>query len=205
MIVLSILIPTIPERNKSFKKLYRNLLDQFDVCYKSHPTLGEIEILFDDTMKFLEGGLTVGSKRDNLVQSARGKYCCFIDDDEDPSPNYIETLLRLCAEDFDIVTFRSIFKCDTYWSLVDMDLNAAWNEDMNPNGITKRSPFHICPIKTSIAQQFHFPDINNAEDWAWMIQVLTKCKSQVHTDMILHQYNHSSKSSAVDEIEKSLN
>jgi hypothetical protein len=75
------------------------------------------------------------------------------------------------------------------------------NEQMNESVIVKRQPFHVCPIRTSIAQQHSFPDINNGEDWEWMQKVLPDCKTQAHSDMILHQYNDFSTTSAVNEIE----
>jgi glycosyltransferase involved in cell wall biosynthesis len=199
-IVISILIPTIPERKDIFTKLYKNVFDQIELCNVTHPVLGFCEILFDDDKKVIYGGKTVGKKRNDLVQRAEGKYLCFLDDDDEIPSNYIETLLRMAMSDSDILTFRSLFKCDLYWSVCDMGLNYPI-EEATPEGIFKRPPFHICPVKSEFAQQFNFPDKNNAEDWEWMSQVLTLVTTEEKTNVILHQYNHSQKTSAVDEIE----
>ena len=200
---LSILIPTLPQRKKMFNILYKNLMSQIDYVHTTHPSLGQIEILFDSSKKFLKGGLSVGAKRDALKCRATGDYLVFVDDDDIVAPNYLESVLRLSESNPDIITFRSLYKSSTYWGIVDMNLNHSENEQMNDNTIVKRQPFHVCPIRTSIAQQHSFPDINNAEDWGWMVKVLSNCQKQAHSDQILHQYNDFSSTSAVHEIEQS--
>ncbi len=201
---LSILIPTLPQRKKMFNILRKNLTAQIDFVHSTHPSLGQVEILFDSSKKFLKGGLSVGAKRDALKCRATGEYLVFVDDDDMIAPNYLESILRLMESNPDIITFRSLYKSSTYWGIVDMNLNHAENEQMNDSTIVKRQPFHVCPIRTSIAQQHSFPDINNAEDWGWMVKVLTDCKTQSHSDQILHQYNEFASVSEVNKIMLSL-
>ena len=200
---LSILIPTLPQRKKMFNILHKNLMAQIDFVHTTHPSLGKVEILFDSSKKFLKGGLSVGAKRDALKCRATGDYLVFVDDDDIVAPNYLESVLRLLESNPDIITFRSLYKSSTYWGIVDMNLNHSENEQMNDTAIVKRQPFHVCPIRTTIAQQHSFPDINNAEDWGWMVKVLSNCQKQAHSDQILHQYNDFSSTSAVHEIEQS--
>ena len=200
---LSILIPTLPQRKKMFNILRKNLTAQIDFVHSTHPSLGQVEILFDSSKKFLKGGLSVGAKREALKCRATGEYLVFVDDDDMIAPNYLESILRLMESNPDIITFRSFYNSDNYWSIVDMNLMHSENEQMNESVIVKRQPFHVCPIRTSIAQLHSFPDINNGEDWAWMQKVLPDCKTQAHSDMILHQYNDFSTTSAVNEIEQS--
>lgn len=194
---LSILIPTIPERSHLFGDLYAKLRTQIE---KLPVPLGGVEIYYLETPKFIYGGLSVGKKREALINMAKGEYLCFVDDDETIAPNYIEQLVRLCNIGADIVTFKSIFKCDYYWGIANMSLHHPINEQATPYGEFKRKPFHICPVKTTIAQRCKLPDINNAEDWAYMEQVLPQCTTEVHTEQILHQYNHSVNLSEVDRI-----
>ena len=201
---LSILIPTLPQRKKMFNILRKNLTAQIDFVHSTHPSLGQVEILFDSSKKFLKGGLSVGAKRDALKCRATGDYLVFVDDDDIVAPNYLESILRLMESNPDIITFRSLYKSSTYWGIVDMNLNHAENEQMNDSTIVKRQPFHVCPIRTSIAQLHSFPDINNAEDWGWMVKVLTDCKTQSHSDQILHQYNEFASVSEVNKIMLSI-
>jgi hypothetical protein len=125
----------------------------------------------------------------------------FVDDDDIVAPNYVQQILRLTETNPDIITFRSFYNSDNYWSIVDMNLIHSQNEQMNESVIVKRQPFHVCPIRTTIAQRHTFPDINNGEDWGWMQKILPDCHTQAHTDQILHQYNDFSTTSAVNEIE----
>lgn len=197
---LSILIPTIAERSQMLDYLQIKLLKQIVTVNTIHPNLGKVQICIDDSPKFLDGGKTVGQKRDDLVQQAEGEYLCFLDDDDDIPANYIETILRAIESKADIITFRSLFKCDYYWTIIDMSL-AFGNEEANPEEVVKRSAWHICPMRSEIAKKHRFnTDKNNAEDWDWMSRVLQDIKTQHKTNIILHQYNHSSTYSAVDAI-----
>jgi hypothetical protein len=206
MIVLSILIPTIPERGEQFTKLFNEVHRQVAYMNTFHPSLGEIEVLVDDSKRFLDGGLSIGKKREALVQRATGKYLCFLDDDDSIAPNYLEVLVRLCQEDQDVCTFQNISKLDSYWMVVDMSLFFCGNLPGNPDSkLIERMPWHICPVRSELAKSVLFPDINYGEDWAWISQVLTKCDTEAKSNSIIHQYRHSSKTSEADKITNWIN
>lgn len=197
--ILSILIPTIPERNLMFKKLLREVKRQAAKCHNLHPTLGNIEVLFYNSKKFTQGGLSIGKKRQVLLNRSIGEYVCFLDDDESISPDYVETLVRLCFEGKDVCTFNNISKFDNYWCVVRLSLHNIYNEQARP-GIIKRRPWHICPVKSEFAKSVEFLESNYGEDWVWFEQVLKLCKSESHTEAIIHQYNHSLKVSQSDNV-----
>lgn len=201
VIILSILVPSIPERSKILVDMYTKLYKQIITLWRIHPMLGDVEIIIDESKSFLHGGLSIGKKRESLVDRAKGRYLNFLDDDEDIAPNYTETLMRLCQNDVDVVTFRNLTKTDTYWTVVDMSLKNH-NEEATPDRIVKRAPWHICPVKSEYAKLYDFEDSNYSEDWTWMEKVLKHCKTEAHTDQILHCYNHSSKTSEADRITK---
>ena len=193
--ILSILTPSIPRHKLLTDTLLAELYQQKLSLQSTHPSLGQVQLICHDGPAFLDGGLSIGKKREQLVKEAAGKYLCFIDSDDSISPNYVETLVRLCHEHKDVVTFRNFTTTDHYWTVVDMSLEHTEDEDAGPGRIVKRRPWPVCPVLSRYAKEFPFPDINDGEDSAWMKQVLTLCKSEAHTDMILHQYRHSSKTS----------
>lgn len=199
MPLLSILIPTTPERNNIFKILYGKVMDQIEKAEALEGYPG-IEVLVDDSMRFLDGGLSIGMKRDALKRRALGQYVCFLDSDESIAPNYIETLLKLCAQGKDVCTFRAMVKLEDSWGLVDMQLKYLMNDQFTSEHDVRRRPWHICPVRNDFAQLHNFKDISNGEDWEWMQRVLEHCTTESHTDKIIFQYNHSSNSEA-DEIE----
>lgn len=204
MVVLSILIPTIPKRANSFTLLFNEVHRQVQYMETFHLSLGSIEVIVDDSPAFLDGGPSIGRKRNDLLKRATGKYVVYLDDDEKISPSYIETLVRLADFDGDVLTFMNITKTDHYWTIVDMSLRHESNEEAAPGKIVKRLPWHVCPVKRSLAIQFEFEDTNYGEDWSWMERVLTLCKNECHSDSVIHEYNHSSKTSEADRIVNGL-
>jgi hypothetical protein len=198
--ILSILTPTIPERIDKFSSLFEMVVGQVKSLHKNHPSLGSVELISNPSSKFLDGGLSIGKKREGLVNVSNGKYVCFLDDDEDIAPNYVETLVRLCQHNADVITFRNLTCTDTYWTIVDMSLQYQVNDQASPNFITRRRPWHICPVKSEFAKLYPFEDINYGEDYDWMSKLLTHCTTESHTDAVLHMYKHSSKTSESDKI-----
>lgn len=197
--VLSILMPTIPERYEMFHKLKLKLEDQIRKTNSVHPVLGGVEVIVDDSKKFKEGGLDIGSKRQALLDRATGLYVCFLDDDESISPDYVESLLRLCYKRPDVCTFSNISKLDNFWCVVKMSIKYNENQQAFP-GIVLRKPWHICPVLRVHAIKVKFPVSNYGEDWVWFEKVLEYCNSEATTSAILHQYNHSIKVSQSDNV-----
>lgn len=196
--VLSILICTVPERSKMFFALCDKINRQIAYCQTVHPSLGRVELIFDDSKKFAEGGLSIGKKREALVKRAEGYYLAFVDDDEDVAPNYVETILRFAQYNADIITFRNFTILGGYWMLIDMSLFYS-DDQPSPKFTVRRKPWHCCPVKRTFAQLYDFQDINYGEDSEWMSKVLTHCTNEAKTDAILHMYNHG-KHSLADEI-----
>lgn len=200
MKILSVLMATTHDRVNMFTDLYNELNRQHEYMQTFHPSLGEIEILVDSSKRYLDGGLSIGKKRQALVQRAEGIYCAFLDSDEQIAGNYLETVVRLCQSNSDVITFRSLANLDSYWCLVDMSLGHKENEQLNPNIIAKRRAWHVCPVKTEIAKRYEFEDINYGEDWKWFEKVLQDCTCEAKTNAIIHMYKHRMAISEADRI-----
>lgn len=198
-IILSILIPSIPKRYGILSKLANELYKQKLYMQTFHSSLGEIEIIIDGSERYLDGGLSIGKKREKLVSEANGKYLCFLDDDDLIAGNYLETLVRLCNENKDVCTFRSLAKLDNYWAIIDMRLRNA-NEEATPDKIVSRNAWHVCPVRSKYAKVYTFDDINYGEDWKWFEKVLKHCQTEAHTDAVIHSYQHSAQTSESDKI-----
>jgi hypothetical protein len=199
MPVLSVLIPTTPDRQPQFERLYSKLSGQVDNMQRDHPELGSVEILYDDSKRYLEGGLSIGEKRQGLSERAMGEYTCFLDSDDDPAPDYIETLARAAMSKKDVISFKAIAKMDNFWAVIIMSLAHAGNEQLRP-GFVLRKPWHICPIKSEIAKSEKFNALNHGEDVDWLNRIWPKLKTEQYLSSILTQYNHSEKNSEADKI-----
>lgn len=198
-LVLSILMPTIPERREMFSNLRTELGRQIIRVRLVHPVLGRVEVLYDHRPKYKDGGPSIGEKRQSLLDRAEGEYVCFLDDDERIAPNYVEELLRLCWEKPDVGTFSSISKLENFWCVVVMSIKHTENQQAFP-GIVLRKPWHICPVRRDLALRVRFNDSNYGEDWVWFEEVLKYCKNEKNTSAIIHQYNHSLSVSQADNV-----
>lgn len=199
MIILSILIASTPEREEMTNKLVEELNKQIEFVHRNW-LLGEIEIVEDRSIRFLDGGLSIGQKRDSLVQRAQGRYLCFLDSDESIAGNYVQTIVKLTENKADVITFRSFANLENYWCVVDMSLYHKENEQTSPDEICKRPPWHICPVKSHLAKIHKFNDSNYGEDWDWFERVLKGCTSEAKSNAIIHMYNHRSSISEADKI-----
>lgn len=201
VLVLSIVMISVPERKKQFNILRKKVQSQIDYCKKVHPTLGYAEIIPVITPKTIHGGPTIGAKRQMGLDKSGALYVCWLDDDDDVSPDYVETILRLAYKGGDVLTFSSICEFDAYWSLVKMNLIYTKDEQSKP-GIVFRRPYHVCAFLRQNLEGIKFPDANLDEDTGFISQALPRCKKQSTTDSILHKYSRVTKSLAVESHEK---
>lgn len=177
--VLSILIPSIPERLLEANRLIEKITG-----LNSNNIPIEILLLCDN------GIMSIGEKRGRLLRMAIGKYVAFCDDDDDYTPN-LELLISACsARGEDIITFLQHASVDGNETIVDFNLDHKENEIFVTDGITKRRPFHVCAWKRRLVKDVRFNRINWGEDWAWCERALKKIKTQWHINSAIHIYKH---------------
>ena len=179
---LSILVPSIPSRFDRLVTLYRKL----EILVGDHPV--EILCCIDNKKR------SIGLKRDTLVQAARGDYIAFVDDDDEISDDYVESILKAIEEGSDVIVFKQHCTInDGNVFTVDFDVNNI-NEEatiVDDKWIDiKRKPFHICGWKREIAQKHRFPDASYGEDWYWCVRALADVHSQTKIDKHLHFYRY---------------
>lgn len=197
--ILTIICPTIPSRASRFEVLKAKIEGQANKLRAVHPTLGKVEFIYDDSKPFLEGGLSIGSKLNGLLRRATGKYICTLHDDDNIAPNYVETLVRLCHRDADVIAFRNVSKMDNFWMTVDMSMYYP-NDQASPSFEIRRQAWNICPVRATFAKSVQYPDSSYGEDFDWMKKVLEYCTTEVKTSAILHEYRHSGEDSEADKI-----
>ena len=188
--LLSILIPTVPERFEQVKILIAKLEFQ---CAKN-----EVEILYlgDNRQR------SIGAKRNDLLQLARGQFVAFVDDDDDISNDYCTRLCDVIRKDgaaVDVISFLQIAKWNDQKSLVQFGINneifGAWQD----SGVTQRFPWHSCAWRAEIAKQAVFSEKNWGEDSDWVQQVYHLARREAHVDEVLHFYTHTDERSlAID-------
>jgi glycosyltransferase involved in cell wall biosynthesis len=194
--MLSVIMITIPERDLSFRKLHLKLRQQLKYCNQVHPSLGDVEIVRVVTPKFPEGP-SIGEKRQMGLEQSKGEYVCWLDDDDDISPDYLEIMLRLAYTEPDVLTFSNLSRFDSFWCVVRMSLDTKEDEQVKP-GIINRRPYHVCGWRKSIALKAGFPATNWDEDTGFVSRALPLCTSESHAENIIHEYKRLTKSYAVE-------
>lgn len=194
---LSILICTIPSRYASYGRLITELNSQI------LPYAPEVGIISNNSTQ-----LSIGAKRNWLLEKAESEYVCFIDDDDWISEHYIDLLMSAiqtgldCASLKGVITFNgkdsAIFEHSIkYQEYKTNDLSGVWH--CNDNTIKyERYPNHLNMIKTSIAKQFKFPEINHGEDTDWATQIHKSglLKTEFYIPEVIYHYRYVTKKPA---------
>lgn len=180
-IKLSILIPTIPERAEKFTKLYNRI-----------STLAPkgVEILFDSTPKYDSlGGISVGEKRQKLIEMSKGKYFVFIDDDDNITDNFFSILLPQLKHNKEIICYRVKAFIDGKEHIIDQSIKNE-NEQLKED-ITKRYPSVMNCYRKDVALRSKFSKLNNGEDFKWSMSL--GIQNEIYLTDILQIYNYNSK------------
>ena len=178
--VLSILICHLPERVDKYNQVTVNLIGQAE-------SWGGIEIFVNSAPR---GTITTGQKRNLLVSEASGQYCCHVDDDDDVTPHYCESILRaIAAEGPDCVGIVGLLisQGKPTWTFRHSITCSDWSKD-KARHIYFRSPNHLNPIKTEICRKCPFPDITIGEDRAFSEAVKQHTKTEVFIEEPIYIY-----------------
>ena len=183
---LSILILTIPNRKRMFDKLISELNNQF--TDEKFVPFEDYEILIQsDTDK------TIGEKRDELLQRARGEYIAFIDDDDMIGEDYVKCFVEGYEYKPDCYSLRGVIT----WDGVNPELfehSIKYNEWATTGNAIKyeRFPNHLNFIKSDIAKKFRFKALNHAEDrdWSYQLNEAKVLKKEYFIDRIIYKYQY---------------
>jgi glycosyltransferase involved in cell wall biosynthesis len=132
----------------------------------------------------------VGTKRNNLLDMAQGKYVAFVDDDDDISDDYVKSLLGAVQVNADVIVFDVNISIEggKYKKVV---YGAGFKKDLNLANSFQRLPNHIMCVKRDIAKKVRFPDVQMGEDTAYAVKLKSFIKRQARISKVLYYYNFS--------------
>lgn len=186
---LSILIchqPDKPERVKFLSRLKQIVWPQLQL---------DAEMIIHDGI-----GMSIGQKRNELLQDAEGEYVCFIDDDDIVSDNYVELLMEGINKEVDCCSLKGIITEDGKNPLIfEHSLKYGAYRTVTDSPVDQvryeRYPNHLNCIRTDIAKQFRFPETNHGEDTDWATQIHKSglLKTEHYIPEVIYYYEYLSK------------
>jgi len=168
--LLSVLIATLVRREERFLELANGL------CAQAEAAPAPVEVVAYQNA----GEHPLASYREALLLTARGKYLCFVDDDDEVPPWYMEEICLALAPGPDVVAFEQYCTgtgCPrTFFGL--QYRGAPYEPVMMQDGgpAYLRAYSHMQPIRTEIARQGSFlgpgPAQSTGEDYLFAASVI---------------------------------
>lgn len=175
---LSILILTLPTRIDSYSNLIRTLNQQVI----ENNLLDKVQILsLCDTKE-----ISVGEKRNILLNKSIGRYVCFIDDDDLIATDYLIKIISAISSNSDVITF-----CGDYvenGQTTPFSISTIHRGNYNHPNLFYRLPNHLCPVKREIAVSCLFTDKNYGEDSDYAERINQHIKNEFHIQDKLYFY-----------------
>jgi cellulose synthase/poly-beta-1,6-N-acetylglucosamine synthase-like glycosyltransferase len=174
---LSILIPTLEERKESLAELRRELDGQVGKR--------NVEVLhLSDNRQ-----MTIGQKRNMLLNQSQGEYVAFIDDDDLPSVDYVTKVLNALAKNPDCtsLTGEIVFSDGYSRPFIHSLRYDRWIDD-HGNKVYYRPPNHLNAVRRSIAAQVGFPPWNSGEDRSFSMGIRHHLKNEGWIDGCIYTY-----------------
>lgn len=155
----TIMIATIPGREMSLQRLLGSIQEyRKGVC----PELRiDVQIAFDNREK------KIGTKRQELLRSAKGKYVSFIDDDDMVTAAYFEDALATIKGNFHCCRLRGQMNEYTFTHSIENTLSMP----MCIGDEFIRPPNHLNILMADIGKMVHFRDATQGEDLDWTIRL----------------------------------
>lgn len=145
----SILIPTLAYREEKFLRLLGTLLS----LARQAPAAVEVVALRN------YGEKTISEYRQALLDDARGEFVSFVDDDDEVSPDYADSVVSALLSGADVVGFevdceglsaRKTLLSVRHWG-------APWEALFYEGELTYlRYTTHLCPVRTALARKAAF-------------------------------------------------
>lgn len=177
-VLLSILVPSVPERTSCLKSLCRQLRPQME----GRPV--EMVVLMDDRL------VTLGRKRQQLNDMSKGRFIVHVDDDDTVSDDFVETLLAIIqgpeGKRVDVITY--ICRVHLPHESPKLCYYSKNFRHANRKEDYLRKPNHLCCFRREVAMKVAFDDIGCGEDDDWAERIAPFIHHEFAIDRVLYDY-----------------
>ncbi len=133
----------------------------------------EVQVITDFSMAY-----NIGTKRNNLLSLATGKYVVFIDDDDIISNDYIEKILKACKKNTDCIGISGVMVVDGL-KKINWHISKEYKTWHDEGGVYYRTTNHISPVKRELALMVGFPETTFGEDFDFSMRLLPLLKTAI--------------------------
>jgi hypothetical protein len=181
---LSVLIPTITEREAEANALFRSLENRV----KGRGV--EILMMRENLL------CGIGEARNKLLRAAGGEYITFLDDDDDLLEGYFELVLSAIKRGKDVVSYDQHAVVDGAEGRITCRLGYEVGQ-FRPGGVARRPPWFWCAWRRELACAYAVPQVRKNEDFAWLQHLWMEAETETHIPQVLHRYQFDSAKSTL--------
>lgn len=140
----------------------------------------------------------LAAKRNALLAMSQGRYVAHVDDDDDVSDDYMDSLVQAIREqpNVDVICFEqqcNVQGQDAFVVQTDLSFANEWNQPGHPfRSVIKRKPWHWCAWMGSLARRYQYETSGYGEDVSWLKYMWAQAKTQSRLSKVLHYYRWSS-------------
>jgi len=132
--------------------------------------------------------MTIGEKRNILLQRARGDYIAFVDDDDLVVNDYISKVLQAVETNPDCCGMEGLLISLSKKTKTKFIHSIRYDHWFVKEGIYYRTPNHISPVKRELALQAVFPESNHGEDHTYSRQLFPLLKTEEYIEGPIYFY-----------------
>lgn len=180
-IIWTIGILHLPKRKQSYDALVAELNKQISACGAQD----KVEILTETD----NGEVSVGTKRNRVLDKANGEYVCFIDDDDMVTHIYVSSILKCLETKPDVVELVGFLPHHNLPFVHNLNCGGHFRKD----GTQFRTPNHLNTVKTEIARKIRYKEISHGEDQDYSHRLwdsgLMKTEGLIGKRMYIYQFD----------------
>jgi hypothetical protein len=158
----SVLIPTIPGREAGLTRLTQSIREKVArICP---------DLRYEFCIEFDNKEMSIGMKRQKLLDSAKGKYLSFIDDDDDITDAYVEDLSECIKGGYHTMRLRGQMSQYPFVHSTEITMTSPM-ATMDEPPLFQRPPNHLNPMLSDVAKFVKFKDAVHGEDLDWTLSL----------------------------------
>ena len=186
-VILSVLIPSIEERRDNFLSRIVGELGRQALPYGEKV---EVLTLVDNRE------ISVGEKRNRLLEMANGEHLVFIDDDDRIAPNYLDEIMGAIdtIKPLDCIVYDCICTITSWNGRVSARLHCKYGVEYgytnDGRGNWTGKPAHTMVWRSEIAKRHRYPNTSAGEDIDWVRRACVDIMHQHRIDKVLYYYDN---------------